>query len=276
MTVPAWICQTLASRLPGGCMRVCARVCVGVCGHACAWGCMGAHVCVHICARVCACLCMGLCRGVCRGVHGYVCCFGHEQLSHRARSARCTRTALWGAFWRAPSSGCSRSAPPGHACLQRCRSGDPLPVPWGAMSVVAMSMVAVLRGPARPARGQLGSRRQLCIPKGTASRTLAWLLPGAGGVKSVWGAEERCTLCLPKILASQERGKNVPNLSLSGIFEGVRGDACLKSSFAKHPRRSLPGGVPLSPVLGEAEMVPSPGEPPGLNHVPVPARLCPT
>lgn len=32
----------------------------------------------------------------------------------------------------------------------------------------------------------------------------------------------------------------------------------------------------LSPVLGEAKLVPSPREPPGLSHIPVPARLCPT
>ena len=57
-----------------------------------------------------------------------------------------------------------------------------------------MSVVALPQGPARPARGELGSRRQLCVPKGTAARTLAWLLPGHRGVKAVLGAEEQCTL----------------------------------------------------------------------------------
>lgn len=84
--------------------------------------------------------------------------------------------------------------------------------------------------------------------------------------------------CPPKILLHQERGNDISNLSLSGIFEGAWRDACLKSSFAEHPRQSLPGGVQLSPVLGEAELVLSPREPPGLSHIPVlaPARLCPT
>lgn len=108
-------------------------------------------------------------------------------------------------------------------------------------------------------------------------------------MKAVLGAEEQCTLpylfpfsfnpLLPtQDPANQERGNDISNLSLSGIFEGAWWDACLKSSFAEHPRQSLPGGVQLSPVPGEAELVPSPREPPGLSHIPVlaPARLCPT
>lgn len=95
----------------------------------------------------------------------------------------------------------------------------------------------------------------------------AWL-PGAWlgycqawGVQAVLGAEEQCTLCPPKILASRERGMGIPKPSLSCVFEGLRGDAHLKSSFAEHPQWSLPSSVQLSPVLGRPSWSPAPGAP---------------
>lgn len=65
--------------------------------------------------------------------------------------------------------------------------------------------------------------------------------------------------CPPKVLTSQERGKDIPNLRLWGIFEGARGMMLIPGAALP----SIPDGA-------------CPGEPPGLSHVPVPAGLCPT
>ena len=81
MTVPARICQMVASSLPGGCVCVCMSVhgCGCACAHACL--CTGVCMCVCVCMGVCMCACMfvhGCVQGyarVCMGVYGHVC--GH-------------------------------------------------------------------------------------------------------------------------------------------------------------------------------------------------------
>lgn len=206
-----------------------------------------------------------MCRFVRGGVRGYMSCFGHEQLSRRAPSAHSPCTAPW--FGRALSPGCSRGAPPGHVCLQRCHLGDPILVPGRGHGCGGHQHGGCALGASKAnPRGEPGNRRQLRVPTGMAARTLAGLLPGpwlgycqAWGVQAALGAEEQCTLCPPKILASQERGMGIPKLSLLGVFEGLWGDADLKSSFAEHPWWSLPSGVQLSPVLGRPSWSSAPG-----------------
>jgi len=242
MTVPARICQVLASRLPGACAGAC--VCRGEC------------VSVHACACLCTC-CAWVCA--CWGARGYRRCSGHRQLSRGAPSARCPHTAPRGASGRAPSPGCSRGAPPRPcmlAAMPPCSElGDLLPVPGGDPQ-------------ARwPCPGdQPGSRRQLCVPRGTAASALAWVLLGHGGVKAILGAEQQCTLPYlfplsfnPLLPWQVRKGEGTSPTSAHRLsLRGYGGDAHPKSSFAKHPSGACPAACGSARCWGRPSWSPAP------------------